>query len=439
MALLRLVGRYFAHGAAGLRGHAALLAIGVALGCSSGLTLAVPVVDAAITAKDSAIDAMAATLGYRAQVTSTKAGETVIGVVEFYNVGLKHYFITAEPAEIANLDGGAFNGAWKRTGRGFNAWPLAGKPADAVPVCRFFGTDQYRTNGTRIGPNSHFYTADPAECAFVKTGYQSVAADGRSYPAWTYEGDVFAVKLAVGGACPGGTQPLYRAYNDGANGDPNHRYSTDAAVLTAMAGWTFEGLVMCVPITSNTAPFDVRGDIVGCHDPACRPPLTAGSGGQLVDLIVEFGNSGNQPTTITIPAGFTFVSVSGVYQDGLLLDSITVQVPAGGTTRMLISLYCMQQTRGSATASAIYSATAVTTNPGLLAIIALPRPIPVLNESIKATITQFAVWEITDGKGTLSANQLNLLRTIYATPETEPAFFTAMDEFLNSLTVIKPN
>ena len=422
---------------AGLRSLAALFAAGLAL-CFGGASLAAPVVATPATFKEAVVGGMAEALGYRVAAPAHKAGETVIGVVEYYNAGLKHYFITAEPAEIANLDGGAFNGAWKRTGRGFNAWPLAGKPADAVPVCRFFGTDQYRANGTRIGPNSHFYTADPAECAFVKTGYQSVAADGRSYPAWTYEGDVFAVKLAVGGACPGGTQPLYRAYNDGANGDPNHRYSTDPAVLTAMAGWTFEGLVMCVPVTA-AAPFDIRGDIVGCHDPACRPPLTAGSGGQLVDLIVEFGNSGSQPTTITIPAGFTFVSVSSDYQDGLLLDTVIVQIPAGGTTRLLISLYCMQQTRGSATASAVYRAEAVTANPGLLAIIALPRPLAVLDGSIKASVTQFAVWEVTDGKGPLSAAQLALLRTVYATPESDPAFFTAMETFLNTLSVIKPN
>ena len=79
--------------------------------------------------------------------------------------GLDHYFISADPAEIAVLDGGAFGGAWKRTGSTFPAWDVNGAPGNTVPVCRFFGTDQYRANGSRIGPNSHFYTADPAECA----------------------------------------------------------------------------------------------------------------------------------------------------------------------------------------------------------------------------------------------------------------------------------
>lgn len=178
---------------------------------------------------------------------SAAAASSTVNVVEFYNAGLEHYFISADVAETAVLDGGAFGGAWKRTGSTFQAWSVVDAPAGAAPVCRFFGTDRYRTDGTRIGPNSHFYTADPAECAFVKTGFQSVANDGKSYPAWTFEADAFAVKLPVGGTCPAGTQALYRSYNNGARGDPNHHYSTNATLLQAMAGWTFEGLVMCLP------------------------------------------------------------------------------------------------------------------------------------------------------------------------------------------------
>jgi len=422
----------------GPRGLVAVLAAGLAL-CCGGAALAAPIVDSPASFKEGVVGAVAEALGYRMVAPTRKAGETVIGVVEYYNASLQHYFITAEPAEIANLDGGAFGGAWKRTGQTFNAWALANKPADAVPVCRFFGTDQYRANGTRIGPNSHFYTADPAECAFVKTGYQSVAADGRSYPAWTYEGDAFAVKLAVGGACPVGTQPLYRSYNDGARGDPNHRYSTSSALLMTLSGWTFEGLVMCVPAAvTPPAPFQVVGDIRGCDTPECRPPLTGGSGTGLVDLVIEIGNGSNQPVAVSIPAGFVFVSETGTYQDGLLLDSLIVQVPASGSTRLLLSLYCAQQSRDAAKPAAVYRAGAVTTNPGLLAIVNLPRPGVIANGSMYATATQFAVWEVTDGKGPLSASQLNMLGKLYALPETDPAFPAALADFFETLSVIKP-
>ncbi|MGH7185520.1 MAG: hypothetical protein ACREIB_04485, partial [Pseudomonadota bacterium] len=119
---------------------------------------------------------------------------------------------------------------------------------------------QYRTDGTRIGPNSHFYTADPDECAFVKTGWQSVARDGKSYPAWTFESNAFAVELPAGGTCRAGTEPLSRTYNDGARGDPNHRYATNPVILQAMPGWVFEGLVMCLPPSRVFFVSSTRGD-----------------------------------------------------------------------------------------------------------------------------------------------------------------------------------
>ena len=97
--------------------------------------------------------------------------EANLGVaVEFYNASINHYFVTAYPEEAAALDAGTNVKGWKRTGGQFTVFtdPIDGLAA----VCRFFGTPGK-------GPNSHFYTADPAECAKVKT-----------LPAWTYEGHV---------------------------------------------------------------------------------------------------------------------------------------------------------------------------------------------------------------------------------------------------------
>jgi len=167
-------------------------------------------------------------------------------VVEYLNAGLGHYFVTADPVEIQALDGGAFGGAWARTGSSFKAWRTGVALAGSAPVCRFFGTDRYRVNGTRIGPNSHFYTGSAAECDYVKVAWPSLANDGVAYPAWTFESNAFLVRPPDGGGCPPLTQPLYRAYNNGANGDPNHRYATHASTLHAMTTWVFEGLVMCV-------------------------------------------------------------------------------------------------------------------------------------------------------------------------------------------------
>ena len=44
------------------------------------------------------------------------------------------------------------------------------------------------------------------------------------------------------------TVPLYRLYNHGKDGTPNHRYTIEPGVVSAMVaqGWTNEGAVMCV-------------------------------------------------------------------------------------------------------------------------------------------------------------------------------------------------
>ncbi|MFI4903964.1 MAG: hypothetical protein ACHP91_11175 [Burkholderiales bacterium] len=156
-----------------------------------------------------------------------------ITVVEFHYAAFDHYFMTADPTEIGILDRGEIAG-WTRTGRTFAAWPLAA--ASGAVVCRFYGDGFART--------THFYTPLSNECAIL-------AHD----PVWQFEGDVFRMALpAADGTCVSATIPLYRLYNDGLAGSPNHRHTTDLAVRASMlaAGWVAEGygplgVDACVP------------------------------------------------------------------------------------------------------------------------------------------------------------------------------------------------
>ncbi len=151
-------------------------------------------------------------------------------VIEYYNASQNHYFMTADADEIAGLDAGAYGGVFKRTGLGFNAWNAQG--AGTVPVCRFF------TTPGRFGAlGSHFYTADPVECAGLKLN-----------PDWIYEKIAFYIQLPAAGACPGGTVPVYRAFNNGQSGAPNHRFTTDLGIyqqFTTALGWAPEGVRFC--------------------------------------------------------------------------------------------------------------------------------------------------------------------------------------------------
>lgn len=155
-----------------------------------------------------------------------------VTAVEFYHPTLQHYFITADAAEAKGIDRGAAGAGWARTGYAFYAYPTSGAPAGASQVCRFYGTPG-------VGPNSHFYTADSAECANVKTD-----------PGWYYEGIAFSIGLPTGSACTADTVPVSRAYNGRwQQNDSNHRYSSDSSAHAQMTaqGWMGEGTVFCAP------------------------------------------------------------------------------------------------------------------------------------------------------------------------------------------------
>jgi uncharacterized protein (DUF1800 family) len=155
--------------------------------------------------------------------------------VEFYHPGLGHYFITADPGEIAFVESGGAGAGWKATGGRFGVYTAAADAPGLAPVCRFYGTPG-------VGPNSHFYTADAGECAFVKT-----------LPGWRFEAVAFHVPLPEASTCAPGTTPVYRTYNNGASrNDSNHRFTVDATVQARMvaSGHANEGVVMCAPLSA---------------------------------------------------------------------------------------------------------------------------------------------------------------------------------------------
>lgn len=147
--------------------------------------------------------------------------------VEYYHAGLDHYFLTTETVEIDALDRGILAG-WQRTGQSFSVLLTDTGPESWVPVCRYYGRPDR-------GLDSHFYSASDAECAGLATRY-----DG----SWVFERrDAFhaAPADATTGACPNGTQPVYRLWN--ARFDSNHRYTTSVAIKAEMVarGYVPEG------------------------------------------------------------------------------------------------------------------------------------------------------------------------------------------------------
>ncbi|MDQ6618973.1 MAG: matrixin family metalloprotease [Pseudomonadota bacterium] len=168
-----------------------------------------------------------------AAAPATVAADAV--ALEYYHPALDHYFMTADVAEQATLANGGFDGQWRATGVRFPVWKLA--YPNMQPMCRFYGDPTIDpVTGKPRGPNSHFYTAIPAECASVP----------KKYPVWMFEGYTFFAALPdANGTCPVGTQAVYRYFRP--QGDPNHRYVTTEAGKREMQsrGWVAEGVTWC--------------------------------------------------------------------------------------------------------------------------------------------------------------------------------------------------
>jgi YVTN family beta-propeller protein len=164
---------------------------------------------------------------------NTLAGTTVVS--EWYHPDLDHYFHSSGERENRLLNDGIFGNTWSRTYEFFRVWTDEGP--DRVQVCRFFST----AFGAK---SSHFYTASPSECAGLQTGGD-----------WQFEAMTYYVELPDAmGACRAGTVPVYRLYNNGMGGAPNHRFTGSDAKRQAMIekGWVSEGsgengVAACVP------------------------------------------------------------------------------------------------------------------------------------------------------------------------------------------------
>ena len=158
---------------------------------------------------------------------------------EFYYAAFNHYFHSASEVETLLLQDGIFGNNWNRTFQYWRVWTAAGP--GRYPVCRFF-------SATFAPKSSHFFTPYAAECTSLQQGN-----------VWTYEGTVYYIGLPDNtGSCAAGTAPLYRVYNNGMGGAPNHRYTPDRSVRDQMVaqGWVAEGsgpdvVFACTPTLLN--------------------------------------------------------------------------------------------------------------------------------------------------------------------------------------------
>jgi uncharacterized protein (DUF1800 family) len=252
------------------------------------------------------------------------AAEPTATVVEFYNAGLNHYFITSFPEEVAMLDAGVAIPGWTRTGVEWKAWARAVDSPGTVPVCRFYGTPGK-------GPNSHFYTASADECAIVKNN-----------PGWTFEAIAFWIEASdyapPSGPCRAGTTPVYRSYYPGKSVfETNHRFVTDLTLHARMADSSvLEGIAMCAPLSSA----EIDADIVRLLEQATFGPSDA-----LVAHVKERGVAAFVDDQLALPSTryTAFAPVPANRPDSCVDDRTPPLAPASFCARDNYTLFQLQR------------------------------------------------------------------------------------------------
>jgi serine protease len=167
-----------------------------------------------------------------AALTALASNAAPIPVVEYYWAARDHYFITANPAEIAALDASP-PGGWVRTGQSFGAYAQA--TGISSRVCRFYIPPLFG--------DSHYFSASADECSGVEVKFPVLLEE-------TTRAFYIDLPDLNTGACPAGTTPVYRLYNNRA--DTNHRYTTSLAIRSQMLqkgyiaeGYGLTGVAMC--------------------------------------------------------------------------------------------------------------------------------------------------------------------------------------------------
>jgi hypothetical protein len=136
---------------------------------------------------------------------------------EYVNVVTGQYVVLTDASEIANGRAGT---GWQATGHSFVVADSGG-----VPTCRFYAPSV----------NSHFLTANAAECEALK-------APGTG---WIFEKIAFSARTPGPAGCGSGDIPVYRLYVN--RGRPIHRYVPQSYTRKDLLedGWIDEGIAFC--------------------------------------------------------------------------------------------------------------------------------------------------------------------------------------------------
>ena len=149
-----------------------------------------------------------------------------------------------------------------------------------------------------------------------------------------------------------------------------------------------------------------------------------GSGYGYVDLLLKLRNVRSSSITITIPMATVFVSKNGSTQNGVLIQKVTITIPANSDYNLGLVLYCGNQHKGSAGSGSVYVLGTVCNASSLIELCKLLQNKMINIEKFTPTSTadkntynsqksqlQRIIWQVTDGSG-ISQSDIDYIKAL---------------------------
>lgn len=147
---------------------------------------------------------------------------------------------------------------------------------------------------------------------------------------------------------------------------------------------------------------EIKGyDYRSCECRADQAHCAIGAG-ELVRLCLRLRNHTAAPITVTLPAGLIFISENKATQNGLLVRSEILTIPANATVAYNLALFCLNADRKVTVSGDRYRIGPVTQDAALVAVMLALGEKALADEHSKA-VAQEAIWEAVKGNALTTA------------------------------------
>lgn len=141
-------------------------------------------------------------------------------------------------------------------------------------------------------------------------------------------------------------------------------------------------------------------------DGSCDAATRVGFSAQLVEVCITLHNSTANTITTIFPPRIVLISKSGDVQNGTQVQPVSVPVPVGRDTTVVLELYCVNLSRHATAPGDEYTLGVISDNAGLQEIATILAN-KVIDESSVWDV-QDAIWEVSDGDGLTAETRTNL-------------------------------